>query len=573
LFLVVAVILAYQQTWHAGFIWDDDAHLTENPCIVGELGIKGIWTTSAATYYPLVLTSFWVLHALWGLNPLPFHVVNVLMHAACALLLWRVLRGLNVRGAWLGAALWSLHPVMVESVAWITELKNTQSCFFYLLAILFFIKWCKTRNLADGRTAGGRYALVLLCAVLAILSKSSTVVLPVVLGLCWWWLDRRWRWRNVAWLSPFFAVSLAASAWTIWEQKYHSGALGPEWNQSLPERVVIAGKVIWFYLGKLCWPHPLTFIYPRWQIEALNPMAYLPVLAAAGGLLFLWLKRNGHQRSLFFATAYFVTALFPVLGFFSVYFFRYSLVGDHLQYLASIGPIALAGAGIDKVLSCFQKRATFLRPVVCGILLSVLGLLTYLQCTQYTDAEMLYRTTLSRNPSCWLVHNNLGMTLAVHGRVDEAIAYFQKSLAINPENTEAHYNLGIALADRGQFDDAIAHYRKALEIKPDYAEAHSNLGAVLAIRGQFDEAIAHFQKALAIKPDFELAHYNFGLVLAGLGRVDEAIAHFQKALELATQQNKQALAESIRAGIRLYEAGTPFHKLQQSSPDKTLIRR
>ena len=305
-------------------------------------------------------------------------------------------------------ALWSLHPVMVESVAWITEMKNTQSGFFYLLAILLFIKWHEARNHTDARFAGRQYALVMVCAVLAILSKSSTVMLPVVFGLCWWWLDGRWRWRNIAWLSPFLAISLAASAWTIWEQIYHAGALGPEWNQSLPERVVIAGRVIWFYLGKLAWPHPLMFIYPRWQIDALNPLAYLPALAAAGGLLFLWLKRNGRTGSLFFAAAYYVTALFPVLGFFSVYFFRYSFVGDHLQYLASIGPIALAGAGIDTAFSFFRKRGQFLKPAVCGILLSALGLLTWQQCAQYADAEVLYRTTISRNPSCWLAYNNLG---------------------------------------------------------------------------------------------------------------------------------------------------------------------
>jgi hypothetical protein len=215
LLVVVATILAYQQTWHAGFIWDDDTHLTQNSCIVGGLGLKGIWTTSAAMYYPLVLTNFWLQHALWGLYPLPYHVLNVLMHTACALLFWQVLRELHVRGAWFGAIVWSLHPVMVESAAWITELKNTQSAFFYLLAILFFIKWHRARSLPEVKIARRQYVLVIICAVLAILSKSSTVILPVVLGLCWWWLDRRWRWRNVAWLLPFLAISLAASAWTI----------------------------------------------------------------------------------------------------------------------------------------------------------------------------------------------------------------------------------------------------------------------------------------------------------------------------------------------------------------------
>ncbi len=292
LLLVVTVFIAYQRVRHAGFIWDDDAHLTRNPCIVGPLGFSAIWTSSKAVYYPLVLTSFWIEHALWGLNPLPYHMVNVAMHAASALLLWLLLRRLNVPGAWLGAAIWALHPVQVESVAWITELKNTQSCVFYLLAILFFLRWIEASGAAQAFEASGapqppgfprarNYALALLCATLAILSKSSTVMLPVVLGLCWWWMDPPWRWRNACWLTPFAMVSAAAGAWTVWEQKYANHATGAEWSQTWPQRALIAGKDIWFYLGKLLWPHPLTFIYRVWNTDTSRLTAFLPLAAAA----------------------------------------------------------------------------------------------------------------------------------------------------------------------------------------------------------------------------------------------------------------------------------------------------
>jgi hypothetical protein len=257
-FLVLATALAYQQVWHAGYIWDDDSHLTQNPCIIGPLGFKGIWTTAAATYYPLVLTSFWVQHALWGLNPLPYHLVNVAMHAACGILLWKVLLSLRVPGALIGAALWALHPVEVESVAWITELKNTQSCFFYLLAILFFLKWRGDAAKQEQHTGKWNYGAAIFCALLAILSKSSTVMLPVVLGLCWWWMDGRWRSRNVVALIPFLFVSILAALWTIWEQKFHSNAIGPSFMQTWPERLIVAGCDIWFYLanlrGPIHWP-------------------------------------------------------------------------------------------------------------------------------------------------------------------------------------------------------------------------------------------------------------------------------------------------------------------------------
>jgi hypothetical protein len=347
--LVGAVLLAYLPVMQAGFIWDDDLHLTKNPCVVGPLGFKGIWTTAEATYYPLVLTTFWIEHKLWGLAPLPYHLCNVLVHAACGLLLWRALWRLRVPGAWLGAALWALHPVQVESVAWVTELKNTQSLFFFLLAILCFLNWRASR-------ASRSYALALVCATAAILSKSSTVMLPVVLGLCWWWDDRRWEWRNAPALAPFFFVSAAASLWTIWEQQFHAGAVGGEWAQTWAQRFIIAGRDLWFYLGKLAWPHPLIFIYPRWQIDASQALAYAPAIAAVGVGVVVWRLRNGRGRPAFFALAYFVVSLFPVLGFFNVYYFRFSFVGDHLQYLATIGPLALAGAGIAKLPELVARR-------------------------------------------------------------------------------------------------------------------------------------------------------------------------------------------------------------------------
>ena len=244
--IMVAVALAYAPVWRAGFIWDDDLHVTDNPVIVGPQGLWEIWTSPAANYFPLTMTSFWLQHALWKLNPLPYHLVNVAMHAACGLLLWIVLRELRVRGAWIGAALWALHPVQVESAAWISELKNTQSGVFFLLAVWFFLRWLEWRRLpaaeennetaAGSRSHWGCYLLTLLCALLAILSKSSTVMLPVVFVLCCWWRRERWTFERVLALAPFFFLSAAAAGWTIWEQKFSSGAQGAEWEHSLLQR-------------------------------------------------------------------------------------------------------------------------------------------------------------------------------------------------------------------------------------------------------------------------------------------------------------------------------------------------
>jgi len=174
-------------------------------------------------------------------------------------------------------------------------------------------------------------------------------MLPVVLGLCSWWEDRRIEGRDIARLAPFFGISVAASVWTIWEQQFHSGAIGADWALTWPQRFIVAGRDLWFYLGKLAWPHPLVFIYPLWKIDASQPLAYLPLLAAGGALYVLWSRRNGWGRSPLFAFAYFAVSLFPLLGFFNVYYFRFSYVADHFQYLASMGPLALAGAGLARL--------------------------------------------------------------------------------------------------------------------------------------------------------------------------------------------------------------------------------
>src|SRR6266700_1678996 len=529
--LIGAIFLAYAQTRHAGFIWDDESHLTRNPCIVGPLGLKEIWTSARAVYYPLVLTTFWTLHKFAGLSPWPYHILNVLMHAGSAVLLWRVLRQLNVRGAWLGAALWALHPVMVQSVAWVTELKNTQSGVFYLLSIFCFLKWDtgKSANTLSALPSQGRgqgegsnvqsqpwltkpltsilspsrrgeadqlwpnkpgrwwwFVLSLLFFVLATLSKPSVVMLPVVLFLCIWWRTGRTHRHDVLALAPFVLISALASVWTIFEQKFHAGATGTEWAQTWPDRLSIAGRALWFYLAKLIWPHPLIFIYPRWEIDSSQATAYLPLLAALGGLLALWLNRAKWSRAVFFAATYYVVSLFPVLGFFSVYFFRYSFVSDHFQYLASMGPLALAGAGIVTAVGRLGERRKLSRadtnalqvsgdriatiglkslflPAISGTLLFTLGFLTWRQAAVYHDLVTLYTATLARNPGCWMAHYNLGIVLRDQGEMDQAITHYRQAVALRPNYAEAHYNLGRLLVQKGQINDAIAHYEEALE--------------------------------------------------------------------------------------------------------------
>jgi protein O-mannosyl-transferase len=604
------VFLAYARVFNAGFIWDDESHLTQNPCIVGPLGLKEIWTSTRAVYYPLVLTTFWLLHKIVGLHPLPYHVLNVLLHAGSAILLWRVLRQLGISGAWLGAALWALHPVMVQSVAWVTELKNTQSCLLYLLSIFCFLNWDKQSRKTQTRVRSSlMFGLSIACFVLAILSKPSVVMLPAVLALCIWWRRGRIRWQDAVPLAPFLVVSALASAWTIWEQKFHANAVGPDWAQTWPERLIIAGRALWFYLAKLFWPDPLIFIYPRWEIHSSQWMAYLPLLAATAGFMVLWLLPGKAGRAVFFAAAYYVVSLFPVLGFFSVYFFRYSFVSDHFQYLASMGPLALVGAAMTEacnrlaVTASLARGIGFLRLGFCSILLLLVASLTWQQTAVYHDLITLYTRILAKNPGCWMAHYNLGIVLRDYGESDEAITHYRQAIALRPGYAEAHYNLGRLLAEKGEFNDAIDHYEVAIASNPADAEGHNNLGATLFQVGRVDDAIAHYQKALAIRPDYADvscnladallskgdmngaiayyltcvavwpnqadAQYNLASALLRKGRIDEAITHYEKTLELLPE-NAEAhvnLGSAFLAKGRVVDAIAQYKEALRLAPE------
>jgi len=500
LLLILAVLVTYQPVWYAGFIWDDDYHVTANPCIVGPLGLTDIWTTRAGHFYPLALTTFWVIHALWGLAPLPYHLMNVIQHAACGVVLWRVLQRLQVPGAWLGAAIWALHPLQVESVAWISELKNTQSCLFYLLTILFFLRWLGSGE--NGKNYDANYVLTLLFAALAMTSKSSTLVLPVVLFLAAWWLERRWQSRHLVLLVPIGLMAVIAAAITMWPQPAEMAFItDPQLMRTWPERIATAGDVIWFYLGKLAWPHPLLMIYPHWEIDVGRWSTWLPLLAALVGLAILWFQRGSRFRACFFASAYFLVVLSPFLGVLDQPFWRYSFVEDHLQYLAGIGPLALAAAGLVWYAGVALPGRGWLQTGLCASLVFVLGLLSWQRTWSYESYERLWTDTVAQDPNCWLGHNNLGAVYLQKGRVDEALANFQKALEIHPRYADAHYNMGEAFALKGDMDQAIVEYEKALEIDPNDVDTHDNLGLAFLQMRKANEAMVQFREALRLKPD------------------------------------------------------------------------
>jgi protein O-mannosyl-transferase len=561
LLLVVITLLAYQPAWNGKAIWDDDGHITK-PELRSLEGLGRIWIKPGATqqYYPLTHSVFWVEHKIWGDSPLGYHLINILLHSVSALLLLKILRRLEVPGASIATVIFALHPLQVESVAWISELKNTLSGTLYLgsaLACLEFYRESKKTF----------YVAALGLFVLGLMAKTVIATLPAALLLVIWWRRDRLSWkRDVLPLVPFFIGGIAFGLFTAWVEQKFGGAEGPEFQLSFIERLLIAGRAFWFYLDKLLWPVNLVFIYPRWNISEWVWWQYLFPVAVFLLLTALWLWR---RRGILVGLLFFAGTLFPALGFFNVYPFRFSYVADHFQYLASIGPVALAGAGITTGLNFLKKRNPFLTPVICGMLVSTLGVLTWRQCAMYSDGETLLRTTIERNPDCWMAYNNLGVALLQKGQVDEATADYRKALEIKPDYAEAHSNLGTALLQKGQPDEAITHYQKALEIKPDDADAHGSLGNAFLQKGKVDEAIAHYQMALEIKPDKTDAHSNLGTALLRKGLVDEAIVHCQKALEIKPDY---ADAQSNLGNAYLYkgkvdEAIAHYQKALEIKPD------
>lgn len=523
--LVFAVtVLAYLPALRGGYVWDDDAHVTR-PDLRSLGGLVRIWTEVGATqqYYPLLHSAFWLEHRLWGDAPFGYHLLNVLLHATAACLFGVILRRLAVPGGWLAPLLFALHPVGVESVAWIAEQKNTLSAVFYLGATLAYLHFATQRRWPSYALATGLFGF-------ALLIKSVTATLPAALLVVVWWQRGRLTWReDVRPLLPWFVLGAVAGLFTAWVEQTSIGATGPEFALSPVERALVAGRALWFYTGKLLWPADLAFVYPRWEIDPTDARAYAFPLAALALGAVLWRWSRG-QRGPLAAALLFAGTLFPALGFVNVYPFLYTFVADHFQYLASLSAFALVGAAAAR-LACWLPVWGMRAGTVA--LLVILAMLTWRQSALYRDDFTLYSDTLEKNPACWMAHNNLGRALAASGRVDEARPHFEEALRLRPDYAEAEGNLGDSLTRLGRPQEAILHLRRALWLHADFPEEiHNNLGIAFLTAGRTTEGVEHFRQALCLRQDYPVACFNLGLALMKQGRLTAAITQFERATRL-----------------------------------------
>jgi tetratricopeptide (TPR) repeat protein len=535
--IVAATVLAYLPSLSGDFIWNDGDYVTA-AALRSLGGLYRIWTRLGATqqYYPLLHSAFWVQHRMFGDRPLGYHVVTLLLHAGSAVLFALVLRRLLAEdgkpnplpGAeWLAALLFALHPVHVESVAWITEQKNTLSLAFYLASALVYLRFDSGRRTGDYIGALALFALSMAC-------KTVTATLPAALLVAFWWKRGRLGWRrDVRPLLPWLVLGGAWGVFSSWVERAYVGAQGADFSAPIAARLLVAGRAVWFYAGKLVWPSGLNFIYPRWTADAGVWWQWLFPLGVPAAGFALWTLRR-RTRAPFAAFLFFVGSLVPVLGFVNLYGARYSWVWDHWQYLPDLGPIALAAAALAGLWRRLRGPAWLGRGLAAAFAL-VLGALSWSHEQMFHDDQRLFLTTIARNPGCWMAHYNLGVLWSkTPGRRDDATAQYEEAIRLEPGFAEAHDNLGAVLRQSGRVDEAVLQFREAIRLKPDLANAHVNLaGAYLATPGGLDRAISEYREAIRLKPEFTVARNYLGAALEQAGRTDEAIGQFEEAIRLA----------------------------------------
>ncbi len=525
--IVAGCFAAYMPAIQGGFVWDDDDYVTANPLLSAPDGLYRIWfsTDSPSQYFPLTYTTFRLEYQLWGLNPAGYHTVNVAIHCINALLLWLVLRRLSIPWAWFAAAVFALHPVNVESVAWITERKNALMLFFSLLSVLCWVEFVFGGK--PGRKAILLYAASLLFCALALFSKATACTLPAALVLILW-LKRSpvtvKRWLQIV---PYIAMAIGIGLLVMWWERHHQGMGVVNLGLSSTEKTLIAGRALWFYLWKLFWPVNLAFSYPRWNIDAHSVWQYGWPVSFVIAIVCAWLLRSRIGRGPATTLLFFPAMLFPMLGFFPLYTFVYTFVADHYQYMACIGPIALVAAGGAALFGSSGKNARFVIASAAGVLLLTLGILTWRQCEAYTSRDTLWIDTLKKNPDSWLAHGELSSSLYRQGKFDEALPHLDRLLEL-------------------------AQYVKKIHPRA-YSDAYYCKGLIFTAKNRPQDAAEQYTKSLEVDDNSALVHYLLANILVKQGKVEEATVHYRQGLKIARAKGAKNLAEDIRRQLETIE--------------------
>ena len=550
--LLLLGLVAYSSSLAGGWLWDDDVYVQSNANLSSVDGLVRIWlkpvfgAADIPQWYPMVYTTFWVEHQFFNDAATGYRVDNLLLHLASALVLWRLLTGLKVPGAYAAALLFAVHPVMVESVAWVTERKNTLSTLFYLLAAWNYLA---AAGLLAGRgdpafaTRRRSYAWATTLFVLALLSKTVTATFPAAMLLVTWWKRGRLGWRDVAATVPLFVIGVGLGLYTAHTEHTAVGANGPEWvygptvlTDALA-RVCIAGRAVCFYAGKIIWPLDLTFIYERWTIDIHTWQAWFYPAAVGVVLTILLLLRHRIGRGPATAGLFFVGTLVPALGFANVFPHRYSFVADHFQYLAAIGLIVLIAATAGRAVEALsvgplpgdslpgdslpgdslagdalpsdalaKRNRRFVGGCVLAVVSLVLTALTWLHGLNFQSSETLWRDAMAKSPGNWMGYMSYGNLLVDREQPAEAVQYYLKAYELRPGIWDTRLRAGQAALQLRQPAEGERLLRSALPLAPgpfQRALTLYNLAMVdLKIHRDTPGAIDKLQQALELSPDY-----------------------------------------------------------------------
>lgn len=559
--LVALVLAAYAPVFWAGFVWDDGVQLVHNALIHAPDGLVAYWFSARAPdYFPLTSTTLWLEWRLWGEAPLGYHVTNLALHTLASVALWRVLRRLEMPGAWFAAALFAVHPVGVSSVAWIAERKNVLSLALLALSALAYLRSEATDRRRDHGIAVGAFAA-------SLLAKTSGVMLPVALLALAWYRRGRVTVADLRRTAPLFALALALGLVTVYFQ--HANAIGGEVvrPEGLASRIAAAAWAAWFYLYKALVPLGLAAIYPRWHVDPTRLASWLPLVALVGCAGLAWHLRARGGRGLLAGVGVFWILLLPVLGLIDMAFMRYSLVADHLQYPALVAPLALVVAAAHRA----SLRVAWGPGAARALAVLALCLCTGLSAQRasvYRSEVSLWADTVRKSPGAWAAYQNLAVAHAERGEFDEALRGFRAALAVDPGLASAHVGIANVFHRQGLEAAAIEEYRRALALVPDSATAHFDLAIALEASGRQREAIGHYRLALASAPEHPEAHNNLAVALSGQGDLKGAIAHLQQAVAARPEYTdaRYNLAKLLVAAGRLEQAEASYRRLLQSSP-------
>jgi tetratricopeptide (TPR) repeat protein len=526
--ICAAVFVVYLPSLKAGFIWDDPEFITDNPHLKNAEGLRTIWFEPRENphYYPLLLTVFWFLYNVWGDQAAVYHLLNVLLHAANAVLLYRILAGLGLRSAWLAALGFGLHPLHAESVAWVTEMKNTLSAAFYLSAVHVWMR--PSFRGGPARVSWARFAVVALLFFCALMTKTTTISLPPAIALCECQRHGRLGRASGAKLAALLAAGLVPAVFSVWVER-RLAVTPPFLLPTFAERLIVTGRSLWFYFSKIVWPSNLAMIYERSPADAGDPLQYGYLLAAAIAVWTLVACRRRLPRGAVGGVLFFVVTLLPIPWLNINFVLFYSWVADHFAYLPSLGLIPVAAAAFHRAVSGWRPAAM---AAALGAAVAVPGFLTWRQAHIYEDQVALWSHNVRiapRQPFPYLMLSDL---LWKRGEKDEALALTRKTWDLAGNNPMVYYRLGIALAEKEHFAEAVEAYRRALELQPRTAEFNARMASALAGSGDHGKTVEYLRKALELDREMPEAHNNLAASLFAMGRVDEALAHFHEELRL-----------------------------------------